>query len=68
MNKDYFSPEQGSAKFNTETKQEGNKFITYYYFLNGFEGNIIKMMNSTKPPAGSLRPTQVVQVIVLSLV
>jgi len=48
MNKDYFGPEQGSAKFNTETKQEGNKFITYYYFLNGFEGNIIKMMNSTK--------------------
>jgi hypothetical protein len=43
---DYFSPEQGSAGYHTEAKSDGEKEITYIYFLDGFEGKLLDMITN----------------------
>jgi hypothetical protein len=43
---DYFSPEQGSASYYTEAKPDGEKEVTYIYFLDGFEGKLLDMITN----------------------
>lgn len=44
---DYFSPEQGSGAYYTEAVPNDIKFVTYWYYLDGFEGNLLNMLTNT---------------------
>jgi hypothetical protein len=45
-NQEYFSLENGAAAYSTNAIEEDGKFITYTYYLDGFEGDLLKMIKS----------------------
>jgi hypothetical protein len=44
---EYFAPEQGSGSYYTEAIQDNDKFVTYHYYFDGFEGDLFNMLKDS---------------------